>query len=225
MPLLHVVLVPYNNPHKTEMRWRRDVLAALKHAGAPYAVTAVDNSRERNENLADLFGDGYLWQEGRNLQYGPSINLAVQRVVAPYVLYVCSQHGRSVDPSWLADLLEPLQADPSVGMTGHLMGSNSPEGVAHATGCSWVAEKYRFDDGVKQHVQGGVFACRTEVLLRFPYPPEIAQLYTDHVMTWAALKAGYKCVDVPSIISVWRRALWEHEKTGKKYYHDESEGP
>lgn len=223
--MIHTVLVAHNNSEQTERRWLRDILPALKETGREYVATCVDNSAVRSELLWHHFRKDYLWQEGQNLMYGGSINLAVPRQESEFVLYACTRHGRSLDDSWLKDLLAPMVNNPKVAMTGHLMGSNSPEGVAHDAGCPWIKNTYRFVDGhgngyVPQHVQGGVWAARTAALPDPPYPPEVPHLYTDHMITWALLKAGHEVADVPAVRSVWRD-VWK-DLRGVKYIHDEA---
>ncbi len=224
-PTLHVVLVAFHNPSQTLLRWKRDILPALPLTSLPWRVTVVDNSPNSDHELQTEFRDDYHWMEGKNLQYGPSLNFAVARVPSDYVLYCCSRHGRMLSPTWIRELLAPLQADESVGMSGYLMGSNSPGGVAHDTHQEWVKDKFHFVDEhgngyVPQHIQGGVFAARTKAMLELPYPPEIAHCYTDHIITWAMLKEGYKCVNVPTICSVWRNVV--EKLDGLSYIHDES---
>ncbi len=213
MKTIHTILVAFNNAEQTKTRWLRDALPALNLLDDVTAVvTVVDNSRERSSMLADLFGAGYLWQEGENRQYGPSINLAVQRVPSDLCLYLCTKHGTARDPSYLTDLMAPFN-DHEVGMTGYLVGSNSPEGVAYGVGGKdWIKEAYRFVDDygngyVPQHVQGGIWMARTQALLEHPYHPDVPHLYSDHIVTWNLLKAGWKCINVPSILSVWRSAI------------------
>lgn len=224
---IHTVIIAYKDPPRARMRWMRDVLPGLHHLGCERAVTCVDNSPTPSEILQETFGEDYLWQEGRNLMYGPSINLAVPRIPSDLILYVCAQHGKMHHPAWVEDLARPFD-NPKVGMTGYLMGSNSPEGVAHVTHCPWVKDKYTFtNEGgqgyVPQHVQGGVFMARTSAMLEHPYPPEIPHLYTDHIVTWAMMKAGWECVNVPSVVSVWRDRVPRHKLEGVKYVHDCSE--
>ncbi len=224
--MIHAILIAFNNTHQTCKRWVRDMLPGLQQYGHDFRVTCIDNSQDLTDTvLQDTFGANHYWQNGENLQYGPSINLAVTMFPSDYVLYCCSRHGFAVDPSWVADIMNPLVNDETVGMTGHLRGSNSPEGVAHATGQDWIKDKFRFIDDagngyVPQHVQGGVFAARTKLLTDHPYPVQLPHMYTDHMITWAALKAGYKCVDVPTIVSVWRDVIYQ--RAGLKYLHDES---
>ncbi len=225
--MIHVVLVAFNNPQQTQQRFYRDILPALTALGQPWKLTVVDNSAERSDLLAELVGTDYLWQEGRNLMYGPSLNLAVPRhPAADFVLYVCTKHGMMRDTSWIADLLAPF-SDPDVMMSGHLRGSNSPTGVAHdgGPGCEWVREHFKFMEGeherVPQHIQGGVWMARTGILLRFPYPVQFPHSYTDHLITWQILKAGYKCADVPSVLSVWRERI--ANRSPFAFIHDEWE--
>lgn len=228
--VIHAVLLCYENPDQTLLRWERDVLPALERASEAFglagAVTVVDNSAGMSDALNARFRADYV-RPGTNLQYGPGINLAVRRRPSAFTVYACTRHGRAFDSSWMTDLLAPLVADPRAGLAGCLWGSNSPEGVADATGQAWVADQFRFvDEGgrgyVPQHVQGGVFAARTEVLLRFPYDAAIPHLYTDHLITWRALKAGYRCADVPGVRSVWRdRWREKYSMDGVKYLHDD----
>lgn len=236
MPTVHAVLVAYENPARTLIRWYRDVEPALSHLAVnkyDCAATCVDNSSHPHPGLVRAFGDGYLWQDGRNLMYGPSINLALKRVPADYLLYACTNHGRAFDPTWAADLLAPLVADPTVALAGTLTGSSSPAGVVDhgGPGTEWVKDRYYFthDNGlghVPEHVQGGVFAGRVGVMMAHPYPeahPRLTHLYTDHLMTWELLKNGYRAVDVPAVRSVWKDVV--RDLRGVKYVHDTSEEP
>jgi len=229
--MIHAILIAYENPEQTLVRWTRDVAPALKLAGATFGLetvaTVVDNSAGWSPELARAPDLKHVWNHGRNLQYGPAINQAVRHTPAAFVLYACTRHGRAFDPTWACDLLAPLIDNPVVGMTGCLWGSNSPEGVAAAGGKEWPRDgRYRFThaDGtghVPQHVQGGVFAARNELLMRCPYHPDYPHLYTDHLVTWDALKAGYTVLDVPSVRSIWR-SRWDKPMDGIKYLHDEA---
>lgn len=232
--IVHAVLVAYNNPDKTLQRWVRDVRPSLEVCfKGDWVVTVVDNSPSPDRQLWDEFGDDY-WPLGQNLFYGGAINWAVRRIPSDFVIYACTNHGRMVDPRWTGDLIDPMLADPKVAMTGHLMGSNSPEGVAH---WAWPGdenkgrreafhERYRFVDQyglgwVPQHVQGGVWAARTRALWEHPYEEPFLHLYSDHLVTWDLMKAGYEVRDVCTVKSLWKDTLRNH--TNLKYYHDNSE--
>lgn len=232
--IVHAVLVAYDNAERTLQRWIRDVRPSLQVCFKDqWRVTCVDNSFWPDDRLIEAFGDDYVWLNGENRMYGGAINLAVRRIPSDYVIYVCTNHGRMVDPRWTWDMVEPMIADPKVVQTGYLMGSNSPEGVA-----SWAwpddearrlefHERFRFvkDDGtghVPQHIQGGVFAARTGALWEHPYVDPFMHLYSDHYLTWSLLKAGYEVRNVNSVMSVWKSLI--SNRSNLKYYHDVSEG-
>jgi len=233
--IVHAVLVAYQNTERTLQRWTRDVRPSLEVCFKDqWRVTCVDNSAQPDDRLWSQFGDDYQWLNGENRMYGGAINWAVRRRPSDFIVYVCTNHGRMVDPRWTMDLIEPMERDPKVAMTGHLMGSNSPEGVAH---WAWpdhgdrerreaFHERFRFVDGyglgyVPQHVQGGVFAARTSALLECPYEEPFLHLYSDHLVTWSLMKAGYEVRDVCTVKSLWKDRLRNH--TNLKYYHDNSE--
>jgi hypothetical protein len=242
--IVHAVLVAYQNTERTLQRWTRDVRPSLQVCFKDqWRVTCVDNSPEYSRELCDAFdGPGgydpgsYFWNQGLNEMYGGAINLAVRRVPSDFVIYVCTNHGRMVDPRWTWDMVAPMIADPRVAPTGYLLGSNSPEGVAH---WAWPGpenkarrrefeDRFRFvkDDGtghVPQHIQGGVFAARTGALWERPYVDPFMHLYSDHYLTWSLLKAGYEVRNVNSVMSVWKSLI--SNLSNLKYYHDDSEGP
>jgi len=225
--MIHAMLIAFHNPEQTLLRWQRDLLPGLKLSGHSFVVTVVDNSPTESPRLKDYFGADYLWQHGENVFYGGALNIAVPRHrEAEFVLYCCSRHGYAIDPSWVGDIIAPMIADETVGQCGFLMGSNSPGGVAHVSNAPWIKEQFQFkhDDGsehVPAHIQGGVFAARTSLMLRFPYPPEVNHLHTDHILTWNILKAGYQCITVPTICSLYGEAV--RDRKGLKYVHDTSE--
>ena len=206
-------MIAYNNERDSLTRLHRDLLPALKFF-FDAEVIVVDNSPTRSPslegNLADIPGvDGrYYWQGGANLWYGPAMNLAVKLATKPYVLYVCTNHGHSIDPTWALDLLAPL-ADETVGMTGCLQDAGPPEA------CDFPETLPHL------HVQGGVFAARRDVLLQYPYPDgQYAHFGADLCECFQLMQAGFRLVDVPTIRSVWRKRA---ENGPWKYIHDDGQ--
>jgi GT2 family glycosyltransferase len=203
------VMVPFNNEAKAMTRLVRDLLPALRRFD--YELVVIDNSAARCNRLAtavETRRGTYHWQQGRNLGYGPAMNLAVRIATRPYLLYVCSEHGRAYDNTWARDLLAPLLATNQVAMTGSIQAAGPPANL-------------NFPDHLPEiHVQGGVFAARTEVLRRYPYPGgHYAHLGADLFMCFQLMAAGFELRDVPSVKSVWRTGAppgtW-------KYVHDAS---
>src|SRR5689334_12889898 len=111
-----IVLVPYNNPERALRRLHRDIVPSLAyHASWRFELLVIDNSTQRLDGLAGAVGklawpSQYLWHEGKNLLYGPALNLAANLAEHPFLVYVCTNHGRMVDPAWLEDLVRPLWA-------------------------------------------------------------------------------------------------------------------
>jgi GT2 family glycosyltransferase len=209
------IMIAYNNEETALTRLHRDLLPALKGLDAELIV--IDNSETTSVQLADALItaeiDGirtrYQWQLGNNLWYGPAMNAAINLASRPYLLYVCTNHGFSRDPSWAMDLLTPLVQDDTrtVAMTGCLQAAGPPE--AHG-----------FPATLPQiHVQGGVFAARRDVLRAFPYPDgEYAHWGADIHVCFTLMNAGFTLVDVPTVRSVWRTAAGDDEW---KYVHEE----
>jgi len=129
------VMIAYNNEDKSIERLQRDLLPALALPALDAELIVIDNSATTSQRLADAMitaqVDGvqtrYQWQLGKNLMYGPALNLAVDLARHPYLLYVCTNHGHARDVTWSLDLLAPLIADRTVAMTGSLADSGRPE--------------------------------------------------------------------------------------------------
>jgi hypothetical protein len=206
------VMIAYNNTHKTLTRLNRDLLPALKPM-VDSELIVIDNSPEPSGELADAVHSAigpsiarYDWQHGENLMYGPALNIAINQACHPYLLYVCTNHGQAFDPTWAADLLAPLIADDDVAMTGTLADAGPPAALGFPDLTSGV------------HIQGGVFAARTEVLRKFPYPDgQYAHGGSDLVQSFELMRAGWKLIDVPTVRSMW----WGTSGGGDwKYVHE-----
>jgi hypothetical protein len=141
------------------------------------------------------------------------MNFAVELATKPYVLYLCTEHGYARDPTWPLDLLKPLVDDDAgkIAMTGCIRPSGPPTNLGFPA------------DLPEVHVQGGVFAARRDVLRTFPYPTEYPHLWSDVYVCFQLMAAGFQLVDVPTIRSVWRQAVWPKLPGARswKYVHGE----
>lgn len=175
-------------------------------------IIVIDNSQRRLDRLAELVAglpwkSRYLWHEGRNLLYGPSLNLAATLAEHPFILYACTHHGRMHDPSWIEDIIAPMWSDDRIAMCGHLFPSSPPGVLGFA------------DTGQPRvHVQGGVLATRTAIIRRFPYHDrEWAHGGSDVWQCYRLMNEGFVLHDVPTVHSVWMMVApsgpW-------KYVHD-----
>jgi hypothetical protein len=217
-PGVAAVMIAHNDEERALTRLLRDLLPALwlyRRVIEPELIV-IDNSHQRLPRLAEAvlengtFAAKYLWNEGRNLYYGPALNLAVKSSACPFLLYVCANHGRMQDPTWIGDLLEPLLKDSShkVALTGSFYPSGPPSKLGFPDSLPWI------------HVQGGVFAARAQVLADHPYPEgQYAHWNSDVYQSLRLLQRGYRLVDVPTIKSVWRSRV---QGNSWKFIHDES---
>jgi hypothetical protein len=151
-----------------------------------------------------------LWQGGRNLLYGPSLNLAAGLAEHPFILYACMQHGRMHDPTWIEDLIAPMWANERIAMCGHLFPSAAPGVLGFP------------DRGQERtHVQGGVLAVRTEIIRRFPYQDrEWAHGGSDVWQSYRLMAEGFVLHDVSTVFSGW---LTTAPPGPWKYVHDYAE--
>lgn len=193
-----LVLIPFRSSERAMTRIERDIAPTLEACRLPAELIVVDNSsRPSPLILSTLTAAGvphiYRWF-GRNDQYGPAINWAVQVARFDRLVYVCAEHGRMLDPAWLPDLLAPLD-DARVGMAGCIQ----PSGDA-------LRKVGAIAAGVNdEHVQGGIFAARTQTLRDVPYNCDFPHLYSDLWISAAMMAKGLLLAHVPSIHSVWRK--------------------
>jgi hypothetical protein len=216
-PSVTVVMVAYQNEERALVRLSRDLLPTLDHYRDTWDIdlTVIDNSAEPLVGLRAAVADtrsvpaSYVWNGGDNLFYGPSITQAAQLSKSSLLVYLCSSHGTMHDPTWLGDLVQPFQEDGArrIAQTGSFSPSGPPSALGFDDALPWV------------HVQGGVFAARTEVIVSYPYPDgPLAHYLSDVYQSLRLMAAGFELVDVPTVKSVWRRAA---EPGPWKYVHDE----
>ncbi len=195
-----LVLIPFRSSERAMTRIERDIAPTLEACRLPAELIVVDNSsRPSPLILSTLAAAGvphiYRWL-GRNDQYGPAINWAAQVARFDRLIYVCAEHGRMLHPSWLPDIIAPLE-DERVGMAGCIQPSgDAPRKVGD------IARQPGVRD---EHIQGGIFAARTATLRTQPYSAEYAHLYSDLWISAAMQARGLQLVHVPSIISLWRK--------------------
>lgn len=201
---------PYNNPTAFAERVQGLIAPTLRHyANWETEIICVDNSALHDASMtAPLSESGipftYVWNGGRNEAYGGALNRIIRLARYPNFVYICSSHGRLHDPTWLEDILAPLE-DPRCGQAGTIAVSNY----------EYIGRK-----GFGWHVQGGIFAARTEVLRNFPYGEEYPHLYSDIWLSRILEDNHYRLAGVPSVASVWGRVV--REPHSFKVVHDHS---
>ncbi len=211
-----IVLIPHNNPDTFRTRLERDILPTIAaHPDWKFQIIIIDNSDKDKRLSYNVLSDYDLqyicmWP-GTNVMYGSGLNLAVGLSQYPYLVYVCSNHGRMYDPTWIDDLVSPLAADAKVAMTGSFYGSCKPIDLGFPAHLPPI------------HIQGGLFGARTETLKNHPYStdPRWVHWGSDVYQCFELLNAGFLLYDVPTVKSVWRQRI--NSPQNWKYVHDNSE--
>jgi len=194
-----VVLLAYNDFERARLRIERDLVPSLRHyQDWSFEIVVVDNSQRRLDALAELivalpWKSRYLWHDGRNLLYGPSLNRAATIAEHPFILYACMHHGRMHHPTWVEDLVAPMWTDERIAMSGHLFPSAAPR----VLGFPELGQQ-------RLHIQGGVWAARTEIIRRFPYQErEWSHGGSDVWQSYRLMGEGFVLHDVPTVYSGW----------------------
>ena len=211
-----LILIAHNNTDRFKVRLERDVFPTIAaHSAWKFQMIVIDNSDADKKPAydvlnADNFEHVYSWS-GSNIMYGPAMNKAVAMSSHPLVVYVCSNHGRMYDPTWIDDLVNPIITNPKIAMTG----SHYPS--CHPTALGFPSHL------PQMHIQGGVFGARTEALVACPYTNDQRYIHwgSDVYQGFQLLNAGFQLHHVNTINSVWRQCISSPEQW--KYVHDYSE--
>ena len=211
-----IILIPHNNSDRFKTRMHRDVLPTIQaHPLWKFQLIFIDNSDADKKPEYDFPEEKNIqyiniWP-GDNIMYGPAMNMAVEKTIYPYLVYVCSNHGHMYDSTWIDDLVNPIVQNSNIAMTGSLYPSCHPSVMGFPSHLP------------HQHVQGGVFAARTETLVTYPYTADQRWKHwgSDIFQCYQLLSAGFKIHNVNTIISVWRKCVDFPENW--KYVHDYSE--
>jgi len=170
-----VVIVPYQNDIKF-----LNILDRVLEADGEFNVLVVDNNP--NNKLSDILEDypvKYVFNNNKG-QLAGAMNLAVSMIDTEYLIYVCSNHTFIVDNSWLNYMVESMdKSDAVIGGT--------------------VSEVKKGHD----HVQGGVFIIKTDILKEIPYdtvnfPFQFMDVYISDKIN----EHGYKFLNIPLVHSV-----------------------
>jgi hypothetical protein len=211
-----IILIPHNNSDRLTMRMERDILPTIRaHPTWKFQLIFIDNSDADKRQDYHLPPDENIehidiWP-GMNIMYGPAMNLAIEKTKYPYLVYVCSNHGHMYDTTWIDDLVNPIVQNSNIAITGSLYPSCAPADMGFQSHLPHV------------HVQGGVFAARTEALAAYPYTTDERWKHwgSDIYECYQLLSAGFILYQVDTINSVWRKSVDFPERW--KYVHDYSE--
>jgi hypothetical protein len=125
---------------------------------------------------------------GHNLFYGPAIKLAAEHVASDVLVYVSANRALMIDTTWIDDLVRPVVADKRCGMSGCVQPCEYNRIARYETDI--------FEPQI--HVQGGVFAIRTEVMRSADYG-KFPQVFSDVYLSWKLIRMGYYLQDVKGV--------------------------
>jgi hypothetical protein len=189
----------------------RSALSSADACGLSAEMLVLDNSPAPTiEALGMAAADERLrviWNRGYNLYLAGALGTAARQAHGRCLVYVCASHGLVNDPTWLADLIAPL-ADDSVALAGHVQ----PCEFNRVAACPADIIEPQI------HVQGGLWAARTQFLREFGFSHRFPFEFCDVDLSRRCLAAGYQLASVPSVVSVAGGVIPHPEQY--KYVHD-----
>jgi GT2 family glycosyltransferase len=186
-------------------------LAALDACDLQGELLIVDNSQTPTVPALELAARDdrvrLLWNDGYNLYIAGALNRVLPAARGRNVVYFCASHGRANDPTWLTDLLAPLE-DPQVGAAGCVL----PCEFNRVAACPADLIEPQL------HVQGGIWSARLEALRSIGFSHRFPFEFCDVDLSRRLLAAGFRLANVPSIVSVAGGQVPHPERN--KYVHD-----
>ncbi len=186
-------------------------LRAFEACGLSGELVIVDNSPAPTMEAVYLAAEHarvrYVWNQGYNVYLAGALGTAARQAHGRCLVYACASHGLVHDPTWLADLIAPL-ADESVALAGHVQ----PCEFNRVAACPADIIEPQI------HVQGGVWAARTQFLREFGFSHRFPFEFCDVDLSRRCLAAGYQLASVPSVVSVADGVIPDPEQY--KYVHD-----
>jgi hypothetical protein len=201
-------LVNFGSP--IVQRLEREILPTIAHyPEGNFEILCVDNDPVPNRALLDFLSHvampvRYLWNGGANVRVATAKNQLYANASHPIVVYVCANHGRMYDPTWLEDLIRPLE-DRRVALAG-------------TVGKYWLADIGE-GAGTGLFVQGGLLAAQADALRKHPLSERFPHAHSDKWICRELLKNGYEIANVETVKSVWNRAISGPHTF--KYVHDD----
>lgn len=186
-------------------------LAALDACGLAGELLIVDNSPVPTISAIELAARNdrvrVLWNDGYNLYIAGALTRVLREARGSKLVYFCASHGLAHDPTWLADMLAPLD-DPDVGAAGCVL----PCEFNRVAACPADI----IDPQI--HVQGGFWSARADVLKQVSFSHRFPFEFCDVDLSRRLIASGYRLANVPTIVSVPDSTIPDPERF--KYVHD-----
>lgn len=188
-----------------------DALAATEVCGFAAELLILDNSPTPTVEALGLAAAydrvRVVWNQGFNTYIAGALTTGIREARGEALVYLCASHGLVNDPTWLTDLVAPL-TDENVALAGHI----------HPCEFNRVAAVPEDIIEPQIHVQGGVWAARTELLREIGFSHRFPFEFCDVDLSRRCLAAGYQLHSVPSVVSVAGGVIPDPERY--KYVHD-----
>jgi len=181
-----------------------------------YSVLVLDNGSTDNtiELVRKSFPSIYIIENQANLGFSAGNNVGLRRIKTPFVVLV--NPDVQVAPNWLRQLIEPMVADPQIGVAGCKVYEPDGEVLQHAGGYITFPQALsghyglgEFDLGQYdemrdvEYVMGAAIAIREEVLDSVGLFDEGFFLYYEDVDYCERVRRyGYRVVYLPQSILV-----------------------
>lgn len=186
-------------------------LAAIDACGVTGDLLIVDNSPTPTTPAIELAARDprvrLLWNDGHNLYIAGSLSRMLREARGSKVAYFCASHGLVHDPTWLIDMLTPLD-EPDVGAAGCVL----PCEFNRVAACPADIIEPQI------HIQGGFWSARSAVLREAGFGHRFPFEFCDVDLSRRLIAAGYQLVNVPTIVSVPDGTIPDPERF--KYVHD-----
>lgn len=186
-------------------------LRSLEACSLSGEILVVDNSPAPTIEAVQLAAGEdrvrFIWNQGYNIYLAGALRTAAEQAHGRRFVYTCASHGLINDFTWLSDIIAPLE-DEQIALAGHVQP------------CEFNRVAAVPDDIIdpQVHVQGGLWAARTDVLREFGFSHRFPFEFIDVDLSRRCLAAGYEFASVPSIASVAGGVIPDPEIY--KYVHD-----
>ena len=174
-------------------------IKAMCRQGLP--VVVLHSQKKDSESvdyyrgLCKEYGAKYISAE-HNTFYGGGINLLVEHVQTEAMIYMSSTRSRIHNGAFVEKLLRPLY-DPHNGVSGCIQP------------CDLRIVSADAEDVEQIHVQGGIWASRTDVLKAVPFGNEFPQVYSDVHHGLKIRRCGYHLASAEGIGAIASGALMD----------------
>jgi len=180
-PFVSIIVLNYNGQSFLD----KCLSSVLETRYSRFEVVIVDNgstdgSLERARDIAEKVSAKYrrikIVRNNKNLGYGPANNVGFRHAIGDYIVFL--NNDTTVDPDWLATLVDVMEADSTIGLAQSLILNMDGQKVLGAVGdyiifLSSIFEKGELDDCRFPEVFEMSFAQGASMMIRRDLVKEI----------------------------------------------------